>query len=73
MPTGSSFAERLRDLMRTRNLSAARLADELGVVSERTIWRWRAGLAVPGAEALVPLSRALGTTPNHLVGFKEDE
>lgn len=45
--------------------------DLAGAVSERTIWRWRSGDAVPGIEALPILARVLDTTPNALCGWEE--
>jgi transcriptional regulator with XRE-family HTH domain len=72
VPPGDTFAERLTHLMAVRSLSVPQFYQELGgVVSERTIFRWRSGRAVPGIEALPLLARALDTTPNALVGWED--
>lgn len=58
--------------MREQHLTVPGFREELGgVVSERTIFRWRSGKAVPGIEALPFLARALNTTPNALVGWED--
>jgi transcriptional regulator with XRE-family HTH domain len=71
MLSGSTFASRLVAAMGARHLTVPELAETLGyAVSERTIFRWRAGAAAPGAEALPLLARALHTTPNDLLGWE---
>lgn len=73
MHLGNTFAERLTRLMREQHLSVPEFQQELGgLVSERTVFRWRSGDAVPGLEALPFVARALNTTPNELVGWEEE-
>lgn len=70
MSQGDSFAGRLTGLMAARRMSVTQFHEELGgVVSERTIFRWRAGKAEPGIGALPFICRALNTTPNELAGW----
>jgi transcriptional regulator with XRE-family HTH domain len=58
--------------MAERHLTVDDLHNALGgAVSVRTLWRWRSGAAVPGAEALPLLARALHTTPNELLGWED--
>lgn len=58
--------------MEARGLSTAALSAACGqAFSTRTIFRWKAGEAVPGAEALPLLGSALGVTIDWLVGASE--
>jgi transcriptional regulator with XRE-family HTH domain len=73
VPLSDSFASRLVDIMEANDWTVSSLANTLDfAVSERTIWRWRAGVAVPGIEILARLARALATTPNALVGWEDE-
>jgi transcriptional regulator with XRE-family HTH domain len=73
VPQETTFATRLTRLMNDRRLTVPEFHRELsGAVSQRTIFRWRSGDAVPGIEALPMLARALETTPDFLVGWREE-
>lgn len=71
------FAQRLVHAMDVRLLCVPHLRADLlerGVdVSERTIFRWRAGDAVPGVEALPAIASCLATSADWLLGAGADD
>lgn len=70
--TGTTFDMRLRTAMDAARLSVPALVERCdGAFSVRTIFRWRAGQAVPGAEALPILTRALAVSTDWLLGATE--
>jgi transcriptional regulator with XRE-family HTH domain len=59
--------------MAARHLTVPQLHHDLGgIVTERTIRRWRNGGTAPGIEALPFLARALDTTPHVLLGWEDE-
>ena len=67
-----SVGLRIRNLRKSRGISADRLAEMIGV-SRSTMYRYENGdiEKVPG-DVLAPISAALGTTPAYLMGWESD-
>ena len=59
--------KQLKVLRESRNMSAAKLAAELGV-SQQAVSKWERGEAMPRAEALLKLADLFGCTVDALFG-----
>jgi transcriptional regulator with XRE-family HTH domain len=56
-----SLGKRIRDLRRARGLTAAQLAERLGV-SEFAVSRWECGHTAPRMRRIAALAKALGVS-----------
>lgn len=63
----SVFATRLRDIRRDRGYTQYQLARLCGI-SERYIGRYESGRSIPSSVYLLRLAKALGVSPNYLLG-----
>lgn len=63
---------RLAECRTMRNFTQARLAENVGV-SRGTVTNWEKGARGPGVDEIVAICKALGVTPNELLGWREDE
>ena len=66
----NKFAERLRELRTTKNLSRKQLAEMLDV-SVRTISYWEEGARECGFDMLIKLAQMLDSTVDYLIGATE--
>jgi transcriptional regulator with XRE-family HTH domain len=66
------FAERLKDRAAVLGLSNAEVARRTGL-SERRYGHYVSGSREPDLATLARIARALGTSPNHLLGYDDDE
>ena len=64
------FAERLREILKEKNLSQETLARKLDT-TQPTVQRWTAGKQEPSFDTLVKICLELNTDPNDLLGFDE--
>lgn len=64
------FAARLRGLMAEQRVTREALAEMTGI-SPDAVGKYARGVFTPGADKLCKLAEALGTTPNHLMGWGE--
>lgn len=63
------FAARLRGKRAELDMTQQQLADLAGV-SQGSIFQYEDGGCLPGADKLCALAKALGTTPNYLLGWE---
>lgn len=63
------FAANLRAARARKDISQGELAKEVGV-NLATISQYEDGAFVPGADKVIALAEALGTTPNDLMGWR---
>ena len=68
--TGELFGQRLEKLRKSRSMTLAQVADQLGV-SKPTVWAWEKGKARPVPERIPALAEALGVEENELASFSE--
>jgi transcriptional regulator with XRE-family HTH domain len=66
----ANFAQRLRDLRNSRNLTQTRLA-ELLAISPRVYSRWETGDVTPHFDTIVRLADILGVSLDELAGRKD--
>lgn len=66
------FAERLKGRAAVLGLSNAEVARRIGL-SERRYGHYVSGGREPDLATLVRIARVLGTSPNHLLGFDDEE
>ena len=66
------LGERIRELRKERRMSLEELADQIGT-SRQTVHRYETGVIsnIP-SEKVEALARALGTTPQRLMGWEDD-
>lgn len=67
-----AFHQRLQMAMEERGATVSQLVELCGAFSVRSVSRWRNGRAVPGAEALPILARALRVPIDWLCGEGPD-
>ncbi len=63
---------RIKERRETLGISQSDLADAIGT-SQNQVSRYERGASDPTSEMLLKLASALGTSPNWLTGFDEDE
>ena len=63
------FTERFKDLRIEKNLSASKLAQELGV-RDTTVIRWEKGLMIPNALHLYNIAKFFGVSSDYLIGLE---
>ena len=77
MPFPVPFAARLTLALDTRLMFVSHLRDDLAdrgvAVTQRTIFRWKAGDTVPGIEALPAIASALAVSTDWLLGAGADD
>lgn len=66
--TTERFSMLLRELMKERNVTSAELARRSGVRAD-LVYKYRSGRYMPGADKVCSIARALGVTPNDLLGW----
>lgn len=66
----NEFAERLRELRESKNLSLVQLSKELGV-SDVAICRWENKQRVPNIESLVLIAKYFGVSTDYLLGLED--
>jgi len=67
----ATFQQRLRELRKTRNLTQARLAQEIGV-SQRVISDFENGTGLPSFHVLIRLADFFDVSLDYLVGRSDD-
>lgn len=66
--TTERFSMLLRELMKERNVTSAELARRSGVRAD-LVYKYRSGRYMPSADKVCAIARALGVTPNDLLGW----
>ena len=67
------FAQRLSSAIAASGMTTQQLARECdNAFTPRTIFRWKAGVTVPGIEALPILADALGVSADWLLGITDN-
>lgn len=67
------MAQRIKDLRKEKGLTLEQVADIVGV-GKSTVRKWETGMiANMKRDKIALLAKALGTTPAHLMGWKETE
>ena len=67
----NGFAQRIRDLRKERGLTLEQVAKVVGV-GKSTVRKWETGLiANMRRDKIADLAKALGTTPEYLMGWDE--
>lgn len=70
---GNEFGEMLKELRKKRGMTLEEVGNAVGV-SKSTVRKWEAGgIANLRRDKIVPLAKALGTTPQYLMGWEEPE
>lgn len=64
------FKERLRELRTERGLSQAQLAKQTGL-SKSAIAFWETGSRIPGAQAIITLSKFFEVSADYLLGLSD--
>lgn len=65
------MAQRIKDLRKERNLTLEQVADIVGV-GKSTVRKWETGMiANMKRDKIASLAKALGTTPEYLMGWEE--
>ena len=67
-----TFGERLRELRTEKNISLEKLGNKIGV-TRGAVSHWEKDWSEPNYETLVSIAKALGTTPNYLLGFDSND
>lgn len=67
-----TFGERMRQLRTEKNVSCEQLGKHLGV-QRAAVSKWENDEREPNVQMLFYIAKALGTTPNYLLGFDEDD
>lgn len=68
----SKFSERLRDCVDRKGITQRALAEQCGL-TEVSVSRYIAGTRMPKGKTIAALAEILGTTPNYLLGVKEED
>lgn len=67
------MAQRIRELRQARDLTLEQVADVVGV-GKSTVRKWETGMiANMKRDKIASLAKALGTTPEYLMGWDEKE
>ncbi len=66
-----SYVEIIKELMRTKNLSQAKMASEIGV-NQTTVSQWLLGNKKPSFDNIMALYEKFGVTPNELFGLNDE-
>jgi transcriptional regulator with XRE-family HTH domain len=66
----NTFAERLKELRKTKDMSQAALSKATGI-SQSAIAKWELGRTEPTASAIVTLAKFFGESTDYLLG-RED-
>lgn len=65
------MAQRIKDLRKEKNLTLEQVADIVGV-GKSTVRKWETGMiANMKRDKIASLAKALGTTPEYLMGWEE--
>lgn len=64
------FKNRLRNMMISRDMNVAETADAVGC-AQCQISNWANGKVLPSYEGILLLSKALGVSPNELMGWEK--
>lgn len=65
------FTKRLKLMMKARQTTQGALAREIGV-QRQTVSLYMLGRSRPDTDRLISIAKALGTTPNYLLGFTDN-
>lgn len=65
------FVQRLKELRKDKGLSQSQLAKETGI-SQAAIAFWEAGERIPGALALIALSKYFKVSSDYLLGLEDE-
>ena len=68
-----SMAQRIKELRQSRGLTLEQVADVVGV-GKSTVRKWETGMiANMRRDKIASLAKALGTTPEYLMGWTEEK
>ena len=70
MSIAKIFAENLRGLRESKNLTQAQLSERLNYKSRTVVTNWESGRIVPDIENLIVLAKFFGVTIDYLVGIE---
>lgn len=68
----AELGKRIKDCRKKQGLTAATLSETIATSSAR-LYAWENGKGIPDLPGFVRLCEALGTSPNDLLSFKEEE
>ncbi len=66
----NKFAERLKEVLRVKELTQYKLAKALNT-SHQTVSRWCAGMREPNFDMLLAICKELDEDPNYLLGWDD--
>lgn len=67
-----SFSQRLTELMNNQDVSAYRMAKDIGT-SDMNVSRWKSGKAMPNLEMIAKLAERLNVTTDYLINGNEQK
>lgn len=67
----NKIAERLTSLLKEENISARRLAKELGIPSNSMVYYWLQGKTTPNAEYIIAICDYFNISSDYLLGIKD--
>ena len=65
------FAKRIAELTKDKGLSQSQLSKEIGI-SQAAIAFWEAGERIPGALALITISKYFKVSADYLLGLEDE-
>ena len=65
------FAKRIAELRKDKGLSQSQLSKEIGI-SQAAIAFWEAGERIPGALALITISKYFKVSADYLLGIEDE-
>ncbi len=65
------FAKRIAELRKDKGLSQSQLSKEIGI-SQAAIAFWEAGERIPGALALITISKYFKVSADYLLGLEDE-
>ena len=65
------FAKRIAELSKDKGLSQSQLSKEIGI-SQAAIAFWEAGERIPGALALITISKYFKVSADYLLGLEDE-